>query len=148
MLKVGQSAPRFAAYSTHGRIDLVDYIGKQPIVLIFYPMDNSYVCTKQLCAVRDTKTEYDRLNAAVFGVNPAAIDSHVQFSSKNSYNFPIISDKAEQINHMYDVGRMVIRFIGQKRIVYVIDLAGKISYAKAGNPPSDEIVEAVAQAVR
>ncbi|MDF2668195.1 MAG: peroxiredoxin [Paenibacillus sp.] len=142
MLEVGQSAPLFEANSTFGTIKLSDYIGKQPIVLIFYPMDDTPGCTAQLCAVRDSKALYARHNAVVFGVNQGGVNSHQAFATKHGYDFPIISDADSSIRKAYDVGKVLGLFL-QQRIVYVIGKDGKIAFARKGTPLTEDIVAAM-----
>lgn len=146
MLDLGSVAPLFEAESTQGMIKLKDYIGKRPIVLIFYPKDETPICTKQLCAVRDSKAQYAEYDALVLGVNPGSLADHQRFSNKFSYDFPLISDTGEAIREQYDVGKMFLPFLGQQRIVFVISKAGTIIYARKGNRPTTEILKALEQA--
>ncbi|GAA4862761.1 peroxiredoxin [Paenibacillus vulneris] len=142
MLAIGQPAPAFEAESTLGPVRLNDSLGQQPIVLIFYPKDETPICTKQLCAVRDSKSQYARFNALVLGINPGTMEEHQRFSQKYAYDFPLVSDKDERIRELYDVGKVFL--LGQQRIVYVINREGKIVYAKKGNRPTKEILAALA----
>lgn len=142
MLSLGQPAPSFEAESTLGPIRLNDSLRNRPIVLIFYPKDETPICTKQLCAVRDSKSQYAKYNALVLGVNPGTLEEHQHFSKKYAYDFPLISDKDERIRELYDVGKVL--FLGQQRIVYVINQEGTIVYAKKGNRPTKEILAALA----
>jgi peroxiredoxin Q/BCP len=139
MLEVGQPAPLFQANSTQGTIKLSDYISKQPIVLIFYPMDDTPGCTAQLCAVRDSKALYAKYDAVVFGVNQGDVNSHQAFADKHGYDFPIISDADSSIRKAYDVGKVLGLFL-QQRIVYVIGRDGTIAFARKGTPSTEEIV--------
>jgi peroxiredoxin Q/BCP len=141
MLSIGHKAPSFKAESTKGPVLLSDYLGKQPVVLIFYPKDETPICTKQLCAVRDSKEQYAEYDAVVLGINPGSIAEHEQFSKKFLYDFPLISDQGEQIRHLYDVGRLFL--LGQQRCVFVIGTDESIVYAKKGNRPTMEIVDAL-----
>lgn len=145
MLSIGQEAPVFRAESTEGPIDLGRYLGKQPLVLIFYPKDETPICTRQLCAVRDSKAQYARYNALVLGVNPGDLASHKSFAAKHGYDFPLLSDTDKTINRLYDVGDMLFGWIGQHRVVYVIGKSGKILYAHRGNRPTGEILAVLEQ---
>lgn len=149
MLEVGEKAPLFEADSTKGRIRLQDYIGKQPIVLIFYPKDETPLCTKQLCAVRDSKKQYEAADALVLGVNPGTMEEHKRFAMKNNYDFPLVSDTEAQIKDSYGLTRGFFAFIGQmqQRVVFVIGKSGSIVYARKGNRPTEEILAAVAGSV-
>lgn len=141
MLIVGQKAPSFIAESTKGMINLNNYLKRQPIVLIFYPGDDTSICTAQLCAVRDSKAEYEELHAFVVGINSGSMEEHHKFSNKFLYDFPLISDSDEQIHHQYNIGKIL--WIRPNRIVYVIDLQGNIAYARKGNRPTKEIFESI-----
>ncbi|KPV59498.1 peroxiredoxin [Paenibacillus sp. A3] len=145
MLAIGTKAPAFAAESTQGAVRLADHLGKRPIVLIFYPKDNTPICTKQLCAVRDSKAQYADYDALVLGVNPGSLEEHRQFSQKFGYDFPLVTDSGETIRQLYDVGQTLFGLLGQQRIVYVIGRDGKIRYAARGNRPTTEIVAVLAQ---
>lgn len=143
MLAVGAKAPLFEADSTQGTIRLADVIGKRPVVLIFYPKDETPICTKQLCAVRDSKEQYAKYDALVLGVNPGTLEEHRRFSSKFLYDFPLISDRDEAIRRQYDVGLLLLSFLGQQRIVFVIGKDGHIAYVRKGNRPTAEILAAL-----
>ncbi|WP_210023363.1 MULTISPECIES: peroxiredoxin [unclassified Paenibacillus] len=143
MLAVGTKAPSFSAESTKGMIQLEDELGKRPIVLIFYPKDETPICTKQLCAVRDSKAHYAKYNALVLGVNPGSLEEHHLFANKFMYDFPLVTDRDESIRKQYDVGQTLFGLLGQQRIVYVIGRNGTIVYAKKGNRPTAEILEAL-----
>ncbi|WP_248924875.1 peroxiredoxin [Paenibacillus hamazuiensis] len=146
MLSLGQQAPAFTAESTQGQVRLGDSLGKRPIVLIFYPKDDTPICTRQLCAVRDSKARYAAYDALVLGINPGTLDEHRRFSAKHHYDFPLVSDPDQAIRQKYDVGETLFGLLGQQRIVYVIDRQGKIVYARKGNRPTDEIVAALKSA--
>jgi peroxiredoxin Q/BCP len=147
MLQEGEKAPSFRADSTQGRMDLDEHLGKRPIVLIFYPKDNTPVCTRQLCAVRDASEAYARSDALVLGINPGSCAEHREFAGKFGYRFPLISDEGGRINRLYRVGRMpILPFLGQNRIVFVIGKDGRIVYARKGNRPTKEILQAVEKA--
>jgi peroxiredoxin Q/BCP len=144
MLAVGIPAPAFTAESTQGTIRLADYLGKQPVVLIFYPKDDTPICTKQLCAVRDSKTQYAQFNALTLGINPGKLEEHERFAQKFMYDFPLVTDRGEHIRQLYAVGQTLFGLLGQQRIVYVIGTDGKIAYGRRGNRPTGEILQALA----
>ena len=143
MLKPGTKAPLFTGESTQGPIRLEDYIGSRPIVLIFYPMDETPGCTKQLCAVRDSKDLYAGHNALVMGINSGSLEHHRKFSDKHDYDFPLVVDEDGSIRKAYDVGK-ILGFAMQQRIVYVIDQSGSIVFAEKGLRPTEEIIGVLA----
>lgn len=142
MLTVGTKAPLFIADSTKGRIDLQELIGQKQVVLIFYPGDDTPICTKQLCAIQENYRELAAKGACVLGVNPAGLTSHHAFSGKFGYEFPLIADEYEAIRKAYDVGK-ILGFFAQQRIVYIIGRNGEIIYARKGNPPVSELLAAL-----
>ncbi|GAB2700123.1 peroxiredoxin [Paenibacillus thermoaerophilus] len=142
MLRIGQAAPVFTADSTQGSIRLEEHIGKRPIVLIFYPKDNTPGCTAQLCAVRDSRRQYAEYDALVLGVNAGSLESHRQFAEKHGYDFPIVHDEGGRIRDLYDVGKILGLFL-QQRVVYAIGRTGRIIFAQKGHPPTADILEAL-----
>ncbi|MNH80250.1 putative peroxiredoxin bcp [compost metagenome] len=140
MLSNGTKAPLFRAESTQGLIDLAEYVGTRPIVLIFYPMDDTPGCTKQLCAVRDAEPSYTGFNALVLGVNPGSKESHEKFAAKHGYDFPLVVDTSGEIRSQYEIGK-TLGFLTQQRVVIVIDLEGKIAFAEKGLRPTEEILD-------
>ncbi|MBW7455342.1 peroxiredoxin [Paenibacillus sepulcri] len=148
MLQVGDQAPVFEAESTKGKVALQNHLGKQPIVLIFYPQDETPLCTKQLCAVRDSSKQYEAANALVLGINPGSLEHHKRFAMKNNYDFPLVTDTDSRIKDSYDVKKGILGIIGQpqQRVVYVIGKSGRIIYARKGNRPTEEILAAIGSA--
>lgn len=147
MLQVGQKAPAFKAPSTQGLIDLRTYLGKKPIVLIFYPKDHTPDCTRQLSAVRDAIQQYGKLNAFILGINSAELAEHEKFTAKENYPFPLVSDADGLINRLYEVGQNLV-FGGQKRTLFVIGTDGLIHYARHGIPTTDEVMKELRKAHR
>jgi peroxiredoxin Q/BCP len=147
MLQVGQLSPVFEAESTQGTLRIGDYLGKQPIVLIFYPKDETPICTKQLCEVRDSKAQYEKHLAVVLGVNPGSLEDHNRFAQKNHYDFPLITDAGGKIRALFDVNKPFLAILGQlqERVVFVIGKSGRILYARKGNRPTYEILQAIEQ---
>lgn len=141
-LTVGQKAPEFSLESSAGgTVRLSDFAGKNYLVLIFYPGDDTPGCTKQLCAIRDDFTKFEAKNTKVFGVNPAGVDSHKKFITHYGFQFPLLIDQGQTAAKLYgcDNGPSV------KRTVYVIDPQGTIIYVKQGMPMDEEILETIAE---
>ncbi|MEI7026830.1 peroxiredoxin [Paenibacillus sp. y28] len=141
MLTKGSKAPAFSAPSTLGTVHLQESLGKKRIVLIFYPKDNTPVCTKQLCAARDSRKQYESAGAEVYGVNPGSLEDHQAFADKHGYDFPLISDTDGRIRQLYDVGK-IFGLFGQQRLVYAIEKDGTIVFAQKGNPSTSDILAA------
>lgn len=142
MLKPGSTAPDFCAESTAGTICLREYLGRKNIVLIFYPGDDTPICTKQLCAVQENYAAFEQEDTVVFGINPADLSRHQAFAGKFGYRFPLIVDADESIRTLYDVGK-IFGILFQQRIVYIIGKEKTILYAKKGNPPVSELLQVI-----
>ncbi len=104
MLKQGETAPDFTAVTTSGdTVSLHDYLGKNNVVLFFYPEDDTSGCTREACGFRDAMAEYDQANTVVFGVSTDTQASHQAFTQKYSLNFPLLVDTDRSICQAYDV---------------------------------------------
>jgi peroxiredoxin Q/BCP len=139
MLEKGTVAPDFALLSDKGdTVNLSDYRGKNSVVLVFYPGDQTPGCTKQLCSIRDDYEKFTAHGAVVFGVNPADAASHAAFVKKQHYQFPLLVDENKAVAKMYGTdGFMIVR------TVFVIDKKGVIVFAKRGMPDDSEILASI-----
>lgn len=129
----GELAPDFTA-STHqgASVHLTDLRGKQNVVLVFYPGDDTPVCTKQLCELRDDWSALQSTDTIVFGVNPANETKHAQFVSKYHLPFPLLVDTGSRIAAAYGCSTLFGLLI--RRTVYVIDKQGHVVFAQRGKP--------------
>jgi len=104
MVQPGDQAPAFSAVSTDGSIiSLSDFIGKQNVVLYFYPEDMTGGCTKQAQCFRDDMPKYKAANTVVLGVSLDDQEKHKQFTEKENLNFPLLVDKDGAICKAYGV---------------------------------------------
>jgi thioredoxin-dependent peroxiredoxin len=128
ILKIGDQAPLFSLFSEEGAIiKLGDLIGLSPIILYFYPKDNTTVCTKEACAFRDNINEIKGIeNTLVMGISSDSVDSHKQFSSDNELPFTLLSDQAGEVRKLYGVPKTFGLLPG--RVTYVIDKAGIVRH--------------------
>ncbi len=146
MSQVGQSAPEIDLPDGDGdRWQLSDQRGKT-IVLLFYPGDETPVCTKQLCSVRDNWERYQEAGAEVVGINSDSIDKHHRFAAHHQLPLRLLSDADGKVTRAYQMNSL----LGTKRGVVVIDKDGVIRYRKTVvpifRPTDDEILSAIAQA--
>ena len=130
-IEVGKKAPDFALKTDQGKqIKLRDYIGK-PVVLYFYPKDDTPGCTKQACAFRDRKAELAALGTVVLGVSADSVESHVKFRDKYELNFPLLADSEHKVAEEYGAWREKNMYgkksLGIQRSTFLIDLAGKVA---------------------
>jgi len=137
MLAVGDAAPGFSLKDEGGVVyNLENYKDKNFVVLIFYPGDQTPVCTAQLCAIRDEYAVFSDNGAVVFGINPASGKSHKKFSEKNKFQFPLLIDEKKKVADFYKAGGRMMN----QRTVYVIGKDGRIVFAKRGKPEVAEII--------
>lgn len=124
MLKVGDKAPRFELADDAGGVyRLADHLG-QKLLLVFYPGDNTPVCTKQLCDYRDGVEAFAGLGVTVVGISNDSVESHREFKSKHRLPFALLSDPDLEVAAKYDSKGLM----GMKRSVYLLDEKGVIRY--------------------
>jgi thioredoxin-dependent peroxiredoxin len=121
---VGEPAPDFELDGTDGRFRLSEHRGER-VVLLFYPADNTAVCTKQFCSYRDDAEELDALGATVVGISSQSLDSHEGFSAKHGLNVPLLADEGGAVAKEYGAYTPVV---GTKRAVIVIDEDGIVRH--------------------
>jgi peroxiredoxin Q/BCP len=138
-LAVGARAPDFTLSDQDGsRVSLAALRGKN-VVLVFYPRDETSVCTKQLCEFRDRWPDVQSKNTVVFGVNPQDAASHAKFREHRQYPFPLLTDEGQKMGELYHTRGLIV-----KRTVYLIGPDGIIRYAKRGKPDPLEVLAAAA----
>jgi thioredoxin-dependent peroxiredoxin len=126
-LRVGSVAPDFTLPSQSGEmVSLEDFVGKKPVVLFFYPKDDTLGCTKEVCTFRDSFEEFRKLDAEIIGVSSDSIDSHRSFAKKHSLPFTLLSDEGGKVRKLYGVPNTFGLFPG--RVTYVIDREGIIRH--------------------
>lgn len=120
---VGDPAPDFELQGTAGPFRLSEHRGER-VVLLFYPGDNTPVCTKQFCSYRDRPEDFASLGATVVGISAQDLDSHRAFAAKYSLNVPLLADPDGSVASKYSAhGRL-----GVKRAVIVIDEKGIVRH--------------------
>ena len=144
-LHVGDRAPDFTLASESGEtISLRTALVRGPVVLIFYPMDNTPGCTAQLCAVRDDSARYAAAGVGVFGVNNGNARSHAGFKSKHGLAAPLLVDTGLAVASAYDstLGFGPLKFVN--RTVVGIARDGTVAFYRRGTPGTGEILAALA----
>src|SRR5918999_3682577 len=103
-LQVGAEAPVFELEGTHGRFRLSEHRGER-IVLLFYPGDNTPVCTRQFCSYRDDQQDMAALDAVVVGISSQSLDSHAGFAEKHALTVPLLADEDGAVAKAYGAHR-------------------------------------------
>lgn len=130
-IEEGAKAPAFSLKATDGSTVKLSALKGQPVVLYFYPKDDTPGCTKEACAFRDLKTELTDLGAVVLGVSPDSVESHVKFSEKFELNFPLLADADHKVAEKYGAWREKNMYgkksMGIQRSTFLIDAQGKVA---------------------
>jgi peroxiredoxin len=132
-IQIGQAAPDFTLHdSERNKVTLSEQKGKT-VLLLFYPLAFTGVCTKELCDIRDDIARYNNATAAVFGISVDSYATLKKFKEEQGYNFPLLSDFNKDVSTQY--GCIYDDFIGwmkgvSKRSAFIIDKEGIIQYAE------------------
>jgi peroxiredoxin Q/BCP len=125
-LKVGDKIPKFLAKDTNGNdFDSENFIGKKPLVIYFYPKDNTPGCTAQACSFRDQYEDFKDLGAEVIGISGDSIDSHQKFAKQYKLPFVLLSDNYQKIRKLFGVPSKMFGML-PGRVTYVADRNGEI----------------------
>jgi peroxiredoxin Q/BCP len=130
LIDTGKKAPAFSLKDQDGKTHtLSDYAGR-PVVLYFYPKDDTPGCTKESCAFRDNLPKFKTSKAAIFGVSILDEASKAKFANKYDLNFPLLADADHEIADKYGVWRKKSlygrEFMGIARATYLIGPDGKV----------------------
>lgn len=130
-IEPGAKAPSFSLLDDQGkRVKLSDLKGS-PVVVYFYPRDDTPGCTKEACAFRDRSAELKELGAVVLGISTDTVESHAKFRDKYQLNFPLLSDPDQKVCQQYGAWREKNMYgkksMGIQRSTYLIDASGKIA---------------------
>ena len=122
--QVGDPAPDFELEGTDGTFRLSDQRGER-VVLLFYPGDNTPVCTRQFCSYRDDSEGFAELDATVVGISSQSVDSHESFTAQHGLNVPLLADEDAKVAKAYGAHQTLV---GTKRAVIIVDGDGVVRY--------------------
>jgi thioredoxin-dependent peroxiredoxin len=151
VVEEGQAAPDFTLVSDSGAEVTLSKLRGRPVVLYFYPRDDTPGCTAQACGIRDAWGEFERAGAQVLGVSPDDEESHVAFKEKYGLPFTLLADPEHATAENYGVwveksygGN---KYMGVERSTFVIDAEGNVAKVMRRVKPdthADEVLEALA----
>ncbi|RTY91218.1 peroxiredoxin [Flavobacterium bomense] len=125
-LKVGDTIPHFMAKDTNGTdFDSRNVVGQKPLVIYFYPKDNSPGCTAQACSFRDQYEDFKDLGAEVIGISSDSVASHQKFSKQFKLPFILLSDSDKKIRKLFGVPSGMFGLL-PGRVTYVTDKNGVV----------------------
>ena len=157
LIDIGKKAPAFTLPDQGGEKHSLKDLAGTPVVLYFYPKDDTSGCTKEACQFRDQLPDFKKAKAKVFGVSPDSVESHRKFVDKHDLNFTLLADAARdaddnpkiclkygvwQEKSMY--GR---KYMGVVRTTYLIDASGKVA-ARWDKVKVPDHADAVLDAIR
>ena len=126
---------------------LSDFRG-QPVILYFYPADDTPGCTKEACNFRDDYSAYQSAGVTILGVSPDSVKSHVKFKNKFQLPFPLLADENHKICDLYEVWGpkkfMGKSYEGVLRTTFLIDAQGKVAQVFENVHPAEHSVEVLA----
>jgi peroxiredoxin Q/BCP len=126
----GQRAPEFTLSDDHGNEVTLAGLRGRPVVLYFYPKDDTPGCTKEACAFRDRRPELAQRGAAVVGVSPDDVASHAAFRDKYSLDFPLLADPDHRVAEAYGAWGEKTSYgrtsVGIRRSTFLIDAEGMV----------------------
>ena len=131
MVEEGKPAPDFELKTDEGESVRLSAFRGRPVVLYFYPKDDTPGCTKQACGIRDSYGEFERRGAVVLGVSPDKETSHVKFKEKYGLPFTLLADPEHTVAEEYDVWKQKSfagkKYMGIERSTFLIDSGGKVA---------------------
>ncbi len=146
MLKLNSPAPDFSLEDDQGGQFTLSANRGEKILLVFYPGDNTPVCTRQLCEYRDGVEAFADLGVRVVGISKDDATSHQKFRAKHKLPFTLLSDPKLQVAELYDSKGIM----GMKRSIFLVDEKGLIRYLHVESlalfrRSKDELVEVISQ---
>lgn len=125
-LQVGDSIPNFTAKDANGNdFDSNNIVGVKPVVIYFYPKDDTKVCTDQACSFRDQYEDFKELGAEIIGISSDSISSHEKFAKRYKLPFLLLSDQNKKLRKLFGVPSDLLGLI-PGRVTYVADKNGVI----------------------
>ncbi len=127
-------------------MSLRDFLGKKPVILYFYPKDNTPGCTKEACAFRERHEDFRELNAEVIGISSDPVESHRSFAAKHELPFTLLSDEGGKVRKLYGASSTFGLVPG--RVTYVLDEEGVVRHIFSSQLGVEEHVEEALEALR
>lgn len=145
----GTAAPDFALPDANGKSWRLSEQRGKVVVLLFYPGDETPICTKQMCSVRDRWEDYSATGAEVVGISTDSVDSHRKFAEHHGLPLRLLSDSNQTVANLYGAKSLIPGKVA--RSVFVIDQHGTISYRDVRplglfRPKDDEVIAAIREA--
>jgi len=126
-IQIGDKAPDFSLPTQTGEtVTLSSFVGKQPVVVYFYPKDDTPGCTLEACGFRDSYGDFAAAGAVVIGISADSVESHQRFGAKHNLPFLLVSDAKNEARKAFGVSNEL--FVLPGRVTYVIDREGVVRH--------------------
>ncbi len=130
MVVEGQPAPDFTLIDQHGKNVTLSKLKGSPVVIYFYPKDDTPGCTKEACDFRDRAADYKKAGATILGISPDGPESHAKFAKKFDLPFSLLADVGNKVCEAYGVWKEKSmygkKYLGVERTTFVIDGKGLV----------------------
>jgi peroxiredoxin Q/BCP len=130
-IEAGTRAPAFTLTADDGTKVRLSAQKGNPVILYFYPKDDTPGCTREACAFRDAQNKLKRLGVQLYGLSPDDVDSHARFRDKFNLNFPLLADLGHKVAEKYGAWREKNMYgkktMGIQRSTFLIDATGKVA---------------------
>jgi len=125
---VGSRIPSFSLKDQYGNTFNIDsVVGKQNLLIFFYPKDGSPGCTREVCAFRDNYDAFTKAGVMIIGISGQSVESHMKFAVENRVNYPLLSDTGDKVRKLFKVPTNLFGLM-PGRVTYIIDKRGKVVY--------------------
>ncbi len=143
----GSLAPNFTLPSQSGKmVSLRDFLGKKPVILFFYPKDDTPGCTKEACAFRERHEDFRELHAEVIGISSDSVESHRSFAAEHELPFTLLSDEGGKVRKLYGASSTFGLVPG--RVTYVLDEEGVVRHIFSSQLGVEKHIEEALEALR
>ncbi|MGC6421302.1 MAG: peroxiredoxin [Flavobacteriaceae bacterium] len=143
MLAVGEKLPGFDRVDQAGnRVTSDQFIGKQPLVLFFYPKNFTPGCTAEVCSFRDKYADFLEYGAQVIGVSSDSLNSHGKFSENYQLPYPLLSDADKSLQRAFKIKPQFFGILS-RRVTFVFDQSGTLVLTHSGLNPVQHIYKAL-----
>lgn len=144
MIKLNQEAPDFTLPDSTGKmVTLSSFKGKNNVVIVMYPGDDTEGCTAQLCAIKDRDPEFVKRDTVVLGINHADGNSHQKFIDKYGLTMQLLVDEGREVIEEYGAQGTFMNRTSTVRTVVIIDKAGLVQYIEQGTPEVQELLDVI-----
>lgn len=127
-IKEGSKIPAFSLRDQDGRMfDIGTVLGRKNLVIYFYPLDDSYGCTREACYFRDQYEVFSQQDAVIIGISSQSVESHKKFAEKHRLTFTLLSDENSSVRRLFGVPSAYFGIM-PGRVTYIVDKTGTVVY--------------------